>query len=343
MRPLAAVACVLAAVLAITAESYAQSSYTERPDSYVKRLEVRRFIREMAEQHGFNKGELTRLFARAERAEPVLQAIQPPPEKLPRSWEEYRATFLDERRIAGGMAFWNAHRAALERAQREYGVPGETIVAIVGVETFYGRNMGRWRVIDALTTLAFDYPPRADFFRGELAQYLLLAREAGWDASSLRGSYAGAIGIPQFMPSSARRYAVDFDGDGAIDLRNSAADAIGSVANFLKQHGWQPGAGVAFQARVTVEGYRAYIDGSVEPKHALADLLRAGVEPLEPTGPLEGTRAALIELETPDRPSDYRIGLYNFYVLTRYNRSTFYAAAVADLARALRAAQEPGR
>jgi membrane-bound lytic murein transglycosylase B len=185
-------------------------------------------------------------------------------------------------------------------------------------------------VVDALATLAFDYPPRADYFRSELENYLLLARDSGVDVFSVRGSYAGAIGIPQFMPASTRRYAVDFDGDGTIDLRNSVADAIGSVANFLSQHGWQRGAEVQFPVRLSGEAWRSYADGSVEPKHAIADLLGAGVQAEKLPAGLASERAALIDLG-----SEQRLALQNFYVITRYNRSAFYASAVADLAQAL--------
>jgi membrane-bound lytic murein transglycosylase B len=299
---------------------------------YAERDEVQQFIRELAARHGFAEQDLRHLFSRVRRAEPVLESIKPQPPKA-RSWEEYRGNFVNDKRIAAGVEFWTKHRRALQRAESRYGVPPEYVVAIVGVETYYGRNSGRWRVIDALTTLAFDYPPRASFFRSELEQYLLLAREQGKDAFSMRGSYAGAIGIPQFMPSSTRRYAVDFDGNGTIDLRRSAADAIGSVANFLKEHGWQPGAEVLLEARVGGDAWRALADGSVDPRHAQSDLRAAGVE-FE--GMPEGVRAILVELETPDKPSDYRIGLHNFWVLTRYNRSAFYASAVHDLAQALK-------
>jgi membrane-bound lytic murein transglycosylase B len=300
--------------------------------TYVERDEVQAFIREISAKHGFAEPELQHLFSRVRRTEPILEAIKPQPPKA-RSWEEYRGNFVNEKRIAAGTEFWTKHRRALERAEQRYGVPAEYIVAIIGVETYYGRNAGRWRVMDALTTLAFDYGPRAPFFRSELEHYLLLAREQGKDAFSMRGSYAGAIGIPQFMPSSTRRYAVDFDGNGAVDLRRSAVDAIGSVANFLREHGWQPGADVLTEARVGGDAWRALADGSVDPKHAQADLRAAGVEF---DGLPEGVRAILIELETPDRPSDYRIGLHNFWVLTRYNRSAFYATAVHDLAQALK-------
>ena len=308
---------------------------TKKPEPYSKRPEVRAFIRELVERHGFAEKELVFLFSRVRRADPVLEAISAPAEKS-RPWTEYRDMLVNERRVAGGVAFWKANRAALERAEREYGVPAEYIVAIIGVETLYGRNVGRWRVIDALATLAFDYPPRADFFRDELVHYLLLARDEGINVFATRGSYAGAFGIPQFMPGSARRYAVDFDGNGSIDLHRSAADAVGSVANFLKSHGWQPGGEVLLEARVRGDGYRAYVTGSLEPKATVAELARAGVEMADLPEPLAGESAALIELESPGQPSEYRVGLQNFYVLTRYNRSAFYATAVTELAREIK-------
>jgi len=320
------------APLAVLLLALAAAQVSAKANNYAEREEVQNFIRELAVRHSFTEQELRHLFSRVRRAEPVLEAIKPQPPKA-RSWEEYRANFLNEKRIAAGAEFWKKHRRALERAEQRYGVPAEYIVAIIGIETFYGRNTGRWRVVDALTTLAFDYPPRAPYFRSELEQYLLLAREQGKDAFALRGSYAGAIGIPQFMPGSTRRYAVDFDNNGAIDLRRSPVDAIGSVGNFLKEHGWLPGGEVLREARVGGDAWRALADGSVDPKHAAADLRAAGVE-FE--GMPEGVRAVLLELETPDKPSEYRIGLHNFWVLTRYNRSAFYASAVHDLAQAVK-------
>ena len=310
---------ILLFALGCLAASVQAQPYGERP-------EVKAFIVELVERHGFAAGELKTLFSRVHRVEPVLQSIQPAERP---SWEDYRAMFLNAARISAGAAFWKANRSRLRQAEREYGVPAQYIVAIIGVETYYGRNMGRWRVVDALTTLAFDYPARASFFRSELEQYLLLVREAGLDVFSLRGSYAGAIGIPQFMPGSLRRYAVDFDGDGAIDLRRSAADAIGSVANFLKQHGWQAGEPVLFKAKLPPAGPGSYADGSVQPSHRLAELLAAGIE-LEPAPPSTQALGILLGLG-----NDYRVGLQNFYVITRYNRSAFYAAVVSDLAAAL--------
>lgn len=301
---------------------------------YGKRADVHAFVREMVERHGFVERELAFLFSRARREPAILAAIAPPKDPKARSWQLYRARFVTESRVAEGVEFWRRNAGALERAAREHGVPEEIIVAIIGVETVYGRQMGSWRVIDALSTLAFDYPPRAEFFRGELEQYLLFAREQGLDVFSVKGSYAGAIGIPQFMPGSYRRYAVDFDGNGP-DLRASPADAVGSVANFLARHGWQPGERIELPARVTGEAYRGLLEAGLEPSISLADLKRYGIETRTDLA-LE-TPVALIELENAGAPAEYRLGLRNFFVLTRYNRSALYASAVYDLAQEIKA------
>ncbi|MFA7292735.1 MAG: lytic murein transglycosylase, partial [Rhodocyclaceae bacterium] len=225
---------LLAAVLAptLTPTQALATSFAEDP-------EVAAFITEMHEKHGFETAWLSASFARLRPNEAVLRAIKPAvvPE-LQRSWERYRARFLNERRITAGVRFWQAHEATLKRASAIFGVPEEIIVAIIGVETEYGKNTGRFSVMQALSTLAFNYPPRAPFFRSELEQFLLLARDNSFDPLSVKGSYAGAIGIPQFMPSSQQRYAVDFDGNGRVELTSSTTDAIGSVASFLAQHGW---------------------------------------------------------------------------------------------------------
>ena len=307
--------------------------------SYAERPEVQSFMRELVKRHGFVESELKRVFARVKRADPVLEAISRPAERV-RTWEEYRSALLTERRLAEGLEFWKKYRRTLERAEKKYGVAPEYVVAIIGVETFYGRNTGNWRVVDALTTLAFDYPPRSSFFRNELEQYLLFARNAGVDVFSVRGSYAGAIGLPQFMPSSTRAYAVDFDGNGHIDLQKSRSDAIGSVANFLKVHGWQRDADVLVNARVAGDAWRPFAEG-LEPKHSMVALREAGIEFDSPQP--AGAPVVLVELASGARPSDFRVGLRNFYVITRYNRSAFYAAAVADLARALRQGYDLGR
>jgi membrane-bound lytic murein transglycosylase B len=309
---------------------------------YGARSEVRAFVRDLVARHGFVERELEFLFGRARRLEAALKAVGAARDPQSRSWRVYRQRFVNEQRIAEGVEFWRRHREPLERAAREHGVPEEIVVAILGVETAYGRQPGDYRVLDALVTLAFDFPPRREFFRAELEQYLLFARERGLDVFSVRGSYAGAIGIPQFMPGSYRRYAVDFDGDGSADLRSSVADAIGSVAYFLHAHGWRRGEVVLLPAHVTGTAHRAMLGAGIEPSFRLAQLRGFGVETR--TGLPTDTPVALVDLETPNAPTEYRLGLRNFYVLTRYNRSAFYASAVNDLALALRKrGQEGGR
>jgi membrane-bound lytic murein transglycosylase B len=302
---------------------------------YAKRDDVRQFIDEMVDRHGFVRKELRTLFGRARFQPEIIKAITPPTEPRARSWQAYRALFLTPQRISAGAEFRARHAAALARAAELYGVPEEIIVAIIGVETVYGRNTGSYRVIDALATLAFDYPPRADYFRGELENFLLYARDAGIDVLGLKGSYAGAVGIPQFMPGSYRRYAVDHDGDGKQDLSGSFADAIGSVANFLKQHGWETGRPVAFTARVEGRDYRKLVEAGIKPSYRYGDLADFGVKADDQTD--ADAPCALIELETPGAASEYLIALGNFYVLTRYNRSSLYASAVLELARAVTA------
>ena len=303
---------------------------------YHQRADVQAFIREMVERHGFVERELQHLFAKVQRAEPILEAIAAPREKS-RAWEDYRASFITERRIAAGVEFWKRHRRSLERAEEKYGVAPEYVAAIIGVETYYGRQMGKWRVVDALTTLAFDYPPRAPYFREELENYLLLSRDAGADVFAARGSYAGAVGIPQFMPGSTRRYAVDFDGNGRVDLLKSPTDAIGSVANYLAAHGWTRGAVVMRPATASGERWRGFV--GIEPRHALKEIIDAGVSVEE----VDAGPAVLVELESPERPSELRVAFRNFYVITRYNRSAFYASAVHDLAVELRKAYDLGK
>jgi len=315
----------LAAAVAVAAPAFAQ------PAPYSERREVQTFIQDLVQRHGFIEAELVYLFSRVRRIDPVIEAIEKPAEKI-RTWPEYRAPFVEERRVADGLTFWRANRSALARAERAHGVPAEVIVAIIGVETFYGRNTGRYRVVDALATLAFDYPARGNFFRSELESYLLFARDGNLDVFAMRGSYAGAMGLPQFMPSSARRYAVDFDKDGVVDLRRSPSDAIGSVANFLKQHGWRKGAPVLLPARVRGDAWRS-LGGGFEPKVPVAKWLEAGVQVDKLPAGAEEVPAVLVELDA----TDLRLGFRNFYVITRYNRSAMYAAAVNDLSQALRA------
>ena len=297
--------------------------------------EVQAFIVDMHEQHGFDVSHLTRQFAAIHSNATVLRAIRPAavPEQQ-RSWQRYRTRFVNERRITNGLIFWQENAAELARAEAIYGVPAEIITAIIGVETEYGRNMGKFSVLEALATLAFDYPPRAPFFRSELEQFLLLARENGISPLEIKGSYAGAMGIPQFMPSSQRRFAVNFDGDDRIDLRQSISDAIGSVARYLAMHNWQAKAPVAVPARVEGDP-TPLIAAGIKPTVPLQDLLNKGVIA---AGDIDRP-AALIDLVTPDQPTEYWVGFDNFYAITRYNRSSFYAMSVFQLAETLREAR----
>jgi len=298
------------------------------------RPEIQAFIGEMAERHGFLQAELENILRTAQFQPGIINAISQPATSKP--WHEYRLLFVNPRRIAGGVAFWNNHAETLERARREFGIPEEIIAAVIGVETFYGTQTGRHRVLDALTTLAFDYPKRAEFFRGELEQYLLLQREQNTDVLAARGSYAGAIGIPQFMPSSYRRYAVDFDNDGKIDLSGSTADAIGSVANYLKSYGWETEQAVAVPALVNSENYREALFTGNWPTYTVSDVRTLGIVPRVsiPGNP----HATLIELENQGG-NEYWLGFNNFYVITRYNRSVNYAMSVLELAAEIRAAR----
>jgi len=315
--------------VAAAAEAIAPLRYDQRP-------ETRAFIAELAAEHGFARRSLAHLFAHA-RYQPRIVAAMSRPVLSPPKWYEYAPQFLSRERIEGGLEFWRANAATLARAQSEFGVPAEVIVAIIGVETFYGRNTGGYRVFDALTTLAFDYPRRSDFFRNELKQFLLLAREQNISPLMPKGSYAGASGLPQFMPGSIRAYAVDYDGDGRIDLSGEPADAIGSVGNYLARHDWQPGAPVLTAARIDPSASEAVLgklDGGVSERRPLDAWARDGVGadalPADPgTDPV-----GLLMLEEAEGPS-YWLVFGNWYVLTRYNRSRLYATAVWRLARAL--------
>ena len=318
---------------AAAAEGAAALRYDQRP-------ETRAFIAELVAEHGFPRRELAHLFAQA-RYQPRIVVAMSRPVLSPPKWYEYAPQFLSQGRIDGGIEFWRANETTLARAQSEFGVPAEVIVAIIGVETFYGRNTGSYRVFDALTTLAFDYPRRSDFFRNELKQFLLLARDQGISPLVPRGSYAGASGLPQFMPGSIRTYAVDYDGDGRIDLAAEPADAIGSVGNYLARHDWQPGAPVLAQARIdpaTSEAVLLKLDGGLSERRALDAWVRDGVSadglPADPGADPVG----LLMLEEAEAPS-YWLVFGNWYVLTRYNRSRLYATAVWQLAQALVAAR----
>ncbi|HLS55957.1 MAG TPA: lytic murein transglycosylase B [Zeimonas sp.] len=304
--------------------------------SYANRPEVSAFVAEMVEQHGFIESELLDMFEQVRRNDDAVRLMTPAPSDFKRSWQAYRSRFLDGLRIREGLRFWREHEPWLELAAERFGVPPEIVVAIIGVETIYGRNTGDFRVLDVLTTLAFDYPRRAEYFRSELEHYLLYARESNLDVFAVRGSFAGAIGLPQFMPGSIRRFAVDLDGDGEIDLRSNPADAIGSVASFLAEHGWRSGEPVRFEMLFDSESRLApLVEAGIRPRFTIAELAEYGVASAEPVGvemPL-----ALIDLPNGEDSPSYYLGAQNFFTITRYNRSSFYAMAVYELARALAA------
>jgi membrane-bound lytic murein transglycosylase B len=255
------------------------------------------------------------------------------------SWNAYRSRFIEPIRLGHGLEFWRENATALTRAERQFGVPAEVIAAIIGVETIYGRNTGNFRIIDVLLTLAFVDGRRPELYRDELEAFLLWTRESGVDPLEPRGSYAGAIGLPQFMPSSIRRWAVDFDGSGRLDLRASTVDAIGSVANFLAGHGWQTGGGATWEAQIAAgSALEGLTKDGIEPKFTPAQLAAQGVT--SPESIPADTLLALVEFQNGDVPSLFRLTGKNFWVVTRYNRSRYYAMAVLEFATALRQARE---
>ncbi len=290
--------------------------------------QVAEFVSEMTRDYGFAGEQLMGLFRDVNRKQSILDAISRPAERV-KQWKEYRPIFISDARISRGVDFWNKHAEDLARAEKEYGVPAEIIVSIIGVETFFGRNTGSYRVMDALSTLGFDYPPRADFFRKELREFLLLAREQQVDPLSLTGSYAGAMGLPQFMPSSFRAYAVDFDGDGHINIWSDPTDAIGSVASYFKQHGWVTGEPVVSVAEINDESAESAVTRGVDPTMSLGELRARGWRIHDA---LRDDQKVTAMRFVGDKGIEYWVGLPNFYVITRYNRSAMYAMAVYQLA-----------
>ena len=304
---------------------------------------VQQFEDEMVAKHGFNRAELDTLFSQARLLETAVQLVKPAPPGKPKNWQLYSSRFIEPIRINAGVRFWNENADVLARAERIYGVPAEILVGIIGVETVYGRDTGKFRVIDTLTTLAFAYPEapnRADrmaFFRGELENTLLLAQHEGVDPFSLLGSFAGAVGLPQFMPGSILKWGVDFDNDGRIDLRGSVADAIGSVANFLVVHGWKrddTGPAV-FAAQVAPSrAWESLLGKGLTPHYRPDELTAAGVNTAATLAP--GRLYGLVDLQNGAEATEYWVVSDNFFAITNYNRSYFYAMSVVDLGRAVR-------
>ena len=310
---------------------------------YSQREEVMQQALDLAQRRDLDPQWVRQAIGQARHLPSVARLMMPPPSGTPKNWRLYRSRFVEPVRIAAGARFWQANREWLERAEASYGVPAAIIVGIIGVETLYGQQMGSFRVIDALATLAFDFPkahPRAEarqaFFLAELEQFLSLSSRTSSDPLMARGSYAGAMGMPQFMPSSWVRHAVDFDGDGKVDLFNSAADAIGSVANYLKTYNWQPGLMTHHAVRFDADrlDLDALLAPDILPTFSPASMAAKGALVTLPTeghsGPL-----ALVELQNGADPAQYVAGTENFYAITRYNWSSYYAMAVIELAEAV--------
>ena len=324
----------------------AKSTSGRRGTPYAGREEAMQFAEDLAAKHNFDPAWARNIVGQAQNLPTVTRLMQPAPAATAKNWRLYRSRFIDPIRIAAGVRFWRENRATLERAEQEFGVPAEMIVGIIGVETIYGQNMGDFRVIDALATLAFDFPdnhPRAEertkYFRGELEQFLLHHRAQRTSPLRPVGSYAGAWGMPQFMPTSLARWAVDYDGDKRIDLASSTEDVIGSVANYFKGFGWIPGMPTHYPVRFDAAklDLDALLVPDILPTFSVASFQAKGAilegPALEHKGPL-----ALIELQNGGEPPSYVAGTENFYVITRYNWSSYYAMAVIELGREVREA-----
>ena len=309
--------------------------------SYATRQDVRDFAADLASRRDLPADWVLVQLAEARKQSSSQRLMMPPPAGTAKNWAAYRDRFVEPQRIAAGMRFWQDNADALQRAEARYGVPAEIIVGIVGVETFYGRVTGNFRVLDALATLAFDFPSgrsdRSPFFRAELEEFLVLCRRTGVDPAQPKGSFAGAMGLPQFMPSSLNQWAVDFDGDGRIDLNDSPADVIGSVANYLAVHGWQRGMAATYAVAPPVDtrARATLLQPDILPSFTPEQMVELGA------GLDEGARAhggllALVEVQNGSAAPSYVAGTQNFYAITRYNQSSYYALAVIALGEAVR-------
>ncbi len=299
-------------------------------DSYALSQQEQQFVTQMVEKHQFDSAQLTRQLQKAKHRPSIIKAMSRPAEAMP--WYKYRKIFLQPKRIEDGKKFMRKYHKELKQAQETYGVPAHIITAIIGVETLYGKNTGSYAVMEALKTLAFGYPKRAKFFRSELEQYLLMAREEELEPLTPKGSYAGAMGMPQFMPSSFREYAVDFDGNGKRDLWNSPSDVIGSVGNYFSRHGWKTGEAIAFKLERQPRGLPLGSRRGQKPNVTISKIRNSGANLPPEVSALD--KAAILEYKQKNK-QDYWLGLHNFYVITRYNHSNLYAMAVYQLAQAI--------
>lgn len=301
---------------------------------YLGRADVEAFIADMVRRHGFETNELRALLAQGEQQKRVLELVSKPAEG--KDWSKYRPIFVTERRIKKGVEFWETHEELLKQAEETYSVPAEIIVAIIGVETFYGTRMGTFPVLDTLMTLGFDYPPRSKFFKRQLEEFLLLSREQNIDPLEPKGSYAAAMGMGQFISSSYRDFAVDFDQNGQIDLWKSFPDGIGSVANYFSRHHWKLGEPVIGPAFVEGKGYKRIKANELKPAHSVDTLSKAGVSPSQPV--YQDELLSFLDLKG-EKGHEYWLGHHNFYVITRYNHSVKYALAVYQLSQAVKRAR----
>ena len=323
----------------------AKSAKVNAEPAYGDSAEVLAFATEVAERRQLPREWIVLELGQARRVEAVRKLVMPPPAGTAKNWATYRARFVEPQRIQAGLAFWRDNEAWLQQAQARWGVPPEIVVAIVGVETYYGRVTGNFRTLDALATLALSFPPgrkdRSAYFRSELEEFFVMCAREGRDPQTLRGSFAGALGLPQFMPGSVNRYAVDMDGDGHIDLLNSSADVVGSVAHYLASFGWQRGMPTHFAVSVPVDAVdrAALLGPDILPSFTAAQFAERGAV-LDNAGRTHQGPLALVELQNGDRAPSYVAGTQNFYTVTRYNWSSYYALAVIELARAL-AQQRP--
>lgn len=305
------------------------STYAD--EALLQRKEVIQFMDQMVNEHHFERKQLIETIKEAKFQPQIIESMDRPYEK--KTWDVYKALFLTPQRVEAGIQFWQENQESLARAQNEFGVPAQVIVAIIGVETLYGKHQGNYRVLDALSTLAFNYPKRSEFFTKELREYLLLCREQGVPVTQFMGSYAGAIGKPQFMPSSYRFYAVDFTGNGKRDLVGNDQDVIGSVANYFHKHGWKLGENVAQPAQVRGWRYKKLVTNSKRADYEYKRLTAIGVKPVAPPAS-HPSKAGVIELTTQDG-QEYWLAYPNFYVITHYNTSPQYALVVHLLSQQL--------